>query len=913
MQTYRLGKLLVDEGLLTEADRRTIKRNCGYAGSAFAKSIISLGIMDEQELASFIAEKTRNQMASKNLSTDTQPTAVGAIDIPLLERLEVIPLELRADILKIAMVDPLDQDTISQLEFFTGYKIIPVVATVSQINEALKELLRGYEPSLTSLEEFMHNHATPASKRLKIIQGASVSDSPIPVKPPIAEYEEPLLDEEIEERKTRSAARKPMAAQAAADSSEDLDLGSLDDELAESTPAIEEFEEDSGEDFEVGGDDLEDDDLEDDDLEDDDLEDDDLEDDDLEDDLSGDELDDDDLGDDLSDDELDDDDLGDDLSEDDELDADLSDDTLDEFEEESSDDESEEIEEFEPEPSEADSLNANNDEENAFEDQSADQGSDEIAGLAAATIDSELSDDTGEDIDSLMDDDLNIDLSDDKLASDLSLVSDIDPNMVDLPDMGDFDDDEPSEADSPDDALDDLGDIEEGSSDDALDDLLSNDDISENEEVSDALEEAEEVTDADSPIESIDPLADEQNDRGDDLEDEVTSTEESEVDDLLGDDSDTEGLDDLLGDDSSSDVALAASAEEDSNEEAPADLLADDLNDEISDSPEEAPAEDIDDLLADSPEESADDLGIGELDAPLDSSVEETEPPSEDELKALDADSGADQLDGLDNIEDDASEADLEATSEEGEELDDTLENNLDLEVSEEPSTDETLQEDIEISDDGSAIDDLGDIELEADAPGSDSNEGLSEELSAAPDSDPETTQEMVPIEVDENDLKKVTMHAVGSINKTMLKLSMKTDREAIISEVAAALSDAGISRCLILNVTEELITPMTSWNTETGVVVIEEQGNEKFVTEGIRFAFERLYPGWTTFDHTTREENLAPFADWTDAGEQLAAAMLPNEDSQIAIVVAWDEPHCHSDAIRGASLEIVKRLVKKI
>ena len=50
MGTSGLGNLLVDEGLLTEVDRRTIKRTCGTGGGAFAKSIIALGVLASRRM-----------------------------------------------------------------------------------------------------------------------------------------------------------------------------------------------------------------------------------------------------------------------------------------------------------------------------------------------------------------------------------------------------------------------------------------------------------------------------------------------------------------------------------------------------------------------------------------------------------------------------------------------------------------------------------------------------------------------------------------------------------------------------------------------------------------------------------------------------------------------------------------------
>lgn len=170
MATSGLGNLLVEEGLLTEADRRTIRRTSGSRGGAFAKGVLALGLLDEDELAAFLAERTRWRVAGKDLLKESLRDAWAAVDRPLMERLEVVPLRVTGDTLHVAMLDPLDQDTLRQLEFFSGYRIVPVIATASQLKVGLTKLLKSYKPSQSQLEQFLTNHATSASRRLRIAE-----------------------------------------------------------------------------------------------------------------------------------------------------------------------------------------------------------------------------------------------------------------------------------------------------------------------------------------------------------------------------------------------------------------------------------------------------------------------------------------------------------------------------------------------------------------------------------------------------------------------------------------------------------------------------------------------------------------------------------------------------------------------
>ena len=188
MATSRLGLLLVEDGLLTEADRRTIKRNCGGEGAAFARSILAIGLLAEDELAAFLAEKTQWRVAPMDLLAAAEKEAIDAVDRILMQRLEAIPLRIQDGVLHVAVVDPLDQDTLNQLAFFTGSKVRPVIATLSAIRAALKGLDQEYRPERTHLEAFMTNHAVAASRQLRIGEGQvrKVERRPVTSWPPPA-------------------------------------------------------------------------------------------------------------------------------------------------------------------------------------------------------------------------------------------------------------------------------------------------------------------------------------------------------------------------------------------------------------------------------------------------------------------------------------------------------------------------------------------------------------------------------------------------------------------------------------------------------------------------------------------------------------------------------------------------------
>ena len=163
-----LGSLLVREGLLTDQDHGTIRRTSGQDSNAFAKGVLALGLLDETELAAFLADRTHHKVVGKDLFAAAEPSAMSFLDVHLLTRLEVLPLQISDTHMVVAMADPLDKSVIRQLEFFTGKRVTPVISTFTQIYEGLRKILPAFKPASSPLETLLANHATSASNRVRL-------------------------------------------------------------------------------------------------------------------------------------------------------------------------------------------------------------------------------------------------------------------------------------------------------------------------------------------------------------------------------------------------------------------------------------------------------------------------------------------------------------------------------------------------------------------------------------------------------------------------------------------------------------------------------------------------------------------------------------------------------------------------
>lgn len=171
MGSSKLGRLLVEENLLSEKDRRIIVNSCGASPYAFAKSILSLGLLDEMELTAFISQQSGLDIAPKELKNHIRSKALSAIEPDLLKNLEVIPVDLEDNQLMVACLDPLDGETVHQLEFFTNKTIVPIIATYSDLYESIQAYFPDFEVAKTDFENLVLNHVETAARHLNLVEG----------------------------------------------------------------------------------------------------------------------------------------------------------------------------------------------------------------------------------------------------------------------------------------------------------------------------------------------------------------------------------------------------------------------------------------------------------------------------------------------------------------------------------------------------------------------------------------------------------------------------------------------------------------------------------------------------------------------------------------------------------------------
>ncbi len=131
-----LGQLLVDDGAATDTqldealvEQRETRERLG--------SILVRRGLDPEAVARALARQLRLGYAPPPLEPD--PDAVALLPGDQALRFRVVPLSLNGRLLRVAMSDPLDARAIDDLQFRTGRRFEPVVATELAIERGLVE------------------------------------------------------------------------------------------------------------------------------------------------------------------------------------------------------------------------------------------------------------------------------------------------------------------------------------------------------------------------------------------------------------------------------------------------------------------------------------------------------------------------------------------------------------------------------------------------------------------------------------------------------------------------------------------------------------------------------------------------------------------------------------------------------
>ncbi len=135
----RLGDVLVEAGFASAADiELAMAEQRRRQGKRLGEVLVEIGILSEQDLARALAAKF--QLPLVNLDeVEVNASALAEVPAEIVGKYGVLPIDVDAKVLTVAIADPLATDAIDMLRFQCRRRVRVVLATQSQLRSALED------------------------------------------------------------------------------------------------------------------------------------------------------------------------------------------------------------------------------------------------------------------------------------------------------------------------------------------------------------------------------------------------------------------------------------------------------------------------------------------------------------------------------------------------------------------------------------------------------------------------------------------------------------------------------------------------------------------------------------------------------------------------------------------------------
>ena len=134
----RLGDLLYQAGLITETDLKKALEEQKKSGKKMGETLINMRVATEFDIAKVLASQLGIQYVSLD-SMPIEPDAVSLIPEALSRKYICIPIYFDRKYMTVAMVDPLDYESIKDIGFHSGLEVKPLISTRKEIIDAIEQ------------------------------------------------------------------------------------------------------------------------------------------------------------------------------------------------------------------------------------------------------------------------------------------------------------------------------------------------------------------------------------------------------------------------------------------------------------------------------------------------------------------------------------------------------------------------------------------------------------------------------------------------------------------------------------------------------------------------------------------------------------------------------------------------------
>lgn len=133
-----LGQLLIDKNLITADQLNDALKEQRNSGGFLGNILVKLGYVSQDELFPVLAEQLGVEYV-KLKDRHISPSVIEKVPAKFASHYKLIPLDMKDEVLTIAVTNPLDIHTIDDIKLLLGYDTRPVLASEDDIVEAIRK------------------------------------------------------------------------------------------------------------------------------------------------------------------------------------------------------------------------------------------------------------------------------------------------------------------------------------------------------------------------------------------------------------------------------------------------------------------------------------------------------------------------------------------------------------------------------------------------------------------------------------------------------------------------------------------------------------------------------------------------------------------------------------------------------
>src|SRR5258706_10343229 len=147
-----LGRALVQQGKLVQADANAIQSEAKTAGVSFIQQLVASKKISAKEVSLFAAQTFGYPLLDLN-AVDVENLPLTLIDNKIVANHRVVALGKRGNRIFVAMSDPSNEQVLQEVKFATGMTMEPVVVEDDKLSAIVRKLTDSATKTLETVTE----------------------------------------------------------------------------------------------------------------------------------------------------------------------------------------------------------------------------------------------------------------------------------------------------------------------------------------------------------------------------------------------------------------------------------------------------------------------------------------------------------------------------------------------------------------------------------------------------------------------------------------------------------------------------------------------------------------------------------------------------------------------------------------